>query len=351
MKDKRNINHSIFSFKRYLFFFILLSFTITCAILLFVNGLDINLKGNEWNAISTFLSIFILSLIFTIIEGIYHKLTIEKPLSLILDATEKITEGNFDVKIETNTGIRQKNEMDIIIENINQMTEELSSIETLRSDFIANVSHELKTPVSIIKNHAELMQSANITEEERQEYAKVISDTSRSLSNLIMNILRLSKLENQKILLNVETYNLSNQLISCILQFEQVWEEKDIELDTDIEDDLVISADQELMSIVWNNLLSNAFKFTDAEGKVTIIAKKKEDRILVSVQDTGCGMNSEVGRHIFDKFYQGDTSHSTKGNGLGLALVKKVTEMMKYDIDVESELGQGTVFTVSIYEK
>ena len=241
--------------------------------------------------------------------------------------------------------------MDIIIENINQMTEELSSIETLRSDFIANVSHELKTPVSIIKNHAELMQSANITEEERQEYAKVISDTSRSLSNLIMNILRLSKLENQKILLNVETYNLSNQLISCILQFEQVWEEKDIELDTDIEDDLVISADQELMSIVWNNLLSNAFKFTDAEGKVTIIAKKKEDRILVSVQDTGCGMNSEVGRHIFDKFYQGDTSHSTKGNGLGLALVKKVTEMMKYDIDVESELGQGTVFTVSIYEK
>ncbi len=351
MTERKQIRYSIFSFKRYIFFFILLSFIITCAILLFVNGLNLELKGNEWNAITTFINVFVLSLLFTVLEGIYYKFTLEKPLSLILDATEKITKGNFDIQIKSNSRLYRRNEMDIIIENINKMSEELSSIETLRSDFIANVSHELKTPVSIIKNYADLLQNTNITKEESEEYAKVISNTSRNLSDLIMNILRLSKLENQKILLNKETYNLSEQLTSCLLQFEQIWEDKKIDLKVNIEEQLNINADKELMSIVWNNLLSNAFKFTDAHGRIGVMAKKTEDGISVSIQDTGCGMNKEVGKHIFDKFYQGDISHATKGNGLGLALVKKIMELTKYDINVESELRKGTKFTVNIYEK
>ena len=144
-----------------------------------------------------------------------------------------------------------------------------------------------------------------------------------------------------------ETYDLGEQLAECILGFEDIWEKKNIELNTDIDDGLRITADKELLSLVWNNLLSNAFKFTEPGGAVEVAAHSADGHVQVEVSDTGCGISEETGKHIFDKFYQGDTSHATKGNGLGLALVKRVIDICGAEISVKSVLGKGTTFIVS----
>ena len=228
------------------------------------------------------------------------------------------------------------------------MAAELGGVETLRTDFIANVSHELKTPLAAINNYGTLLQSPDLTEDERIEYAKAITENSRRLANLITNILKLNKLENQQIYPKAEPYNLSEQLCECLLSFETVWEQKSIEIDTDIDEDVIVSADSELLSLVWNNLFSNAVKFTEEHGKVFVQLKNENGYAAVTVTDTGCGMSAETGKHIFEKFYQGDTSHAAKGNGLGLALVKRVVDITDGEISVQSELGKGSTFTVKL---
>ena len=228
------------------------------------------------------------------------------------------------------------------------MTEELSGVETLKTDFISNVSHEMKTPLAVIGNYGTLLQNPDLTEEERLEYAKNITHSSKHLAELITNILKLNRLENQQIFPRADSYNLSEQLCESLLQFESVWEEKEMEISTDIPEDITISADSELLSIVWNNLLSNAFKFTDMGGKVSVSLSEDSEYATVTVSDTGCGMTAETGKHIFEKFYQGDTSHATKGNGLGLALVKRIIDITGGEVSVTSAVGVGSTFKVKI---
>ena len=226
------------------------------------------------------------------------------------------------------------------------MTEELAGTETLRTDFIANVSHELKTPLAVMGNYATMLQKPNITDEERYEYAKAISESARRLAQLITNILKLNKLENQQIFPQLDEYDLGEQLCESLLQFEDIWEKKNLNIETDIEDGVRIRSDSELLSLVWNNLISNAVKFTPEGGTIGVSLKTDGDLVAVSVRDTGCGIKPEVGQHIFEKFYQGDTSHATQGNGLGLALVKRVVDILKGEIGVQSVYGQGSTFTV-----
>ena len=228
------------------------------------------------------------------------------------------------------------------------MAEELSGVETLRTDFIANVSHELKTPLAVMQNYGTMLQQPGLSEENRIEYAKAITDSSRRLADLITNILKLNRLENQRIYPDKQTYNLGEQLCECLLNFESTWEKKDIEIETDIEEEVFIKSDAELLTLVWNNLFSNALKFTEPKGTVTLSLKTDGEFAVVKVSDTGCGISPETGRHIFEKFYQGDTSHAAQGNGLGLALVKRVIDIVGGDISVESEIGKGSVFTVRI---
>ena len=349
MKRKSNkVNNSLFSINRYIMFFISTAFVVTCCMLLFLWNIDLSVAELKASAPKTFINVFILSFLFCLLDGIKRKITVEKPLKEILKATDRITNGDFSARIEPTHKFGRKNEFDVIIENFNIMAEEISGTETLRTDFISNVSHELKTPLAVIQNYATMLQSPSLSEAQRIEYAKSMSVASQRLSALITNILKLNKLENQQIFPDTKSYNLSEQLCECLLSFENIWESKQLEIETDIDEDVLVHADEELLSLVWNNLFSNAVKFTDAGGKISVRLKTENEKCIVTVSDTGCGMSKETGAHIFEKFYQGDTSHASKGNGLGLALVKRVIDILKGEIMVESELGKGSTFTITL---
>ena len=272
--------------------------------------------------------------------------TYEKPMHMLAEAAGRVADGDFSVYISPFHTSDKLDYLDLMIMDFNRMVEELGSIETLKTDFASNVSHEMKTPIAIIKNYAELLQAEHIGEEQRKEYAKSVENAAARLSDLIGNILKLNKLENQRIMPDIKVYDVCRQLCECILQFEEAWDENEIELETEMEDAAMIRADASLVELVWNNLLSNAIKFTQPGGQVIVRQTSDEKQIRISVSDTGCGMSRESIEHIFDKFYQGDTSHAKEGNGLGLALVQRVLELMDGDIQVISEEGKGSVFTV-----
>lgn len=272
----------------------------------------------------------------------------EKPMHNLAEAASKVANGDFSVYVPALHTRNKRDYLDVMIMDFNKMVEELGSIETLKTDFISNVSHEMKTPIAIIKNYAELLEAEHITEEQRKEYAESIEGAAARLSSLLSNILKLNKLENQRITPEVQVYDVCRQLCECILQFEEAWDEKEIELETDMDDAAMVEADESLLEIVWNNLLSNAIKFTEPGGTVTVKQTSEGKLVKIFVSDTGCGMDSSSMNHIFDKFYQGDTSHSKEGNGLGLALVKRVLELSDGDIQVFSEPGKGSTFLVTL---
>ncbi len=354
MNKSEKFQKVLISLNHYVVFFLFMAFFITCCMTLFVETMtsSMNITLTEENialaAKLTFANVIILSLICTIIDGIRRKLTVDRPVKEITSAAEKMMAGDFSVRIKPSHSVYSDGSFNRIIDCFNQMAVELSGTETLRTDFIANVSHELKTPLAVMKNYGTMLQNPHLPEEKRVEYAKAISDASRRLADLISNILKLNKLENQQIFPDTNTYNLGEQLCQCLLGFEDIWEKKELEIETEIEDDVFVKADAEMMTLVWNNLFSNAIKFTEPGGKISLCLKTDDEFAFIAVSDTGCGISKEVGIHMFDKFYQGDTSHATQGNGLGLALVKRIIDITGSDISVESELGKGTTFTVKM---
>ncbi|MBO4983233.1 MAG: HAMP domain-containing histidine kinase [Clostridia bacterium] len=311
-------------------------------------GVELTSENISTPAKITMLNVLLITVLFTIIDYVRRKLTVERPTNKIIEAGRKITNGDFSVRIPPLTSIESNDPFNEIAECFNKMAQELSSTETLRTDFVANVSHELKTPLSIMQNYGSLLSQPNLDDEKRIEYAKGVVDASKRLANLITNILKLNKLENQQITPAFEKYNLSEQVCECLLDFEDAWEKKEINIQTDIEEDIYISSDKEMMSLVWNNLFSNAIKFNKNGGMLSLSIKREGEYAIVKISDTGCGISPQVGKHMFDKFYQGDTSHATQGNGLGLALVKRVIDITGCDISVESEVGRGTTFTVKL---
>ena len=335
-------------------FFLLAAFVTTCCIMLFISALQDSI-GREFTreeitvaAKITMLNVILLSIGMAVVDYVRRKLTVERPVKLITDATSKMINGDFSVRIKPTAKFATDDSFHEIIECINKMATELSGVETLRTDFIANVSHEMKTPLAVMQNYGTLLQTPDLPEKKRIEYAKAITDASRRLADMMTNILKLNRLENQQIYPNLTTFDLGDQLCESLLQYESTWERKNIEIETDIAESVLVSADAELLSLVWNNLFSNAFKFTEDGGKVMLILTADKKFATVKVSDTGCGMSAEVGAHIFEKFYQGDTSHATQGNGLGLPLVKRVIDIMQGEIGVESAIGAGTTFTVKI---
>ena len=348
---KRRFRSMLKAINNYVVFFLTVAFAVSCCMLLFVNTLadSMGLVFNEENigaaAKVTFLNVLLLTLLFGTIDYVRRKIMVERPVKIITEATEQIMQGDFSVRVRPmhGAGMEGFNQIGMAI---NAMAAELAGTETLRTDFIANVSHELKTPLAVMGNYATMLQRPGITEEEKNEYAKAISEAARKLAQLITNILKLNKLENQQIFPQPQEFDLGEQLCECLLVFEDAWEAKNLEIETDIEDDVRIKSDPELLSLVWNNLISNAVKFTPNGGTIGLSLKTEDSSVVVQVRDTGCGMKPEVGQHIFEKFYQGDTSHATQGNGLGLALVKRVVDILSGEIGVQSVYGQGSTFTV-----
>lgn len=352
---KRNLRQSaLHTIYNYLLFFLIAAFLVSCTMSLFVSifskDLGLVLTGENLNRAAklTFGNVLLLSVLFTAIDIVRRKLTTERITRHIVLATRELVQGNFDVRIAPTYGLGMDDTYLELIDCFNKMAQELGSLETLRTDFIANVSHEMKTPLSVIQNYGTLLLASGLSEEKRFEYAQGVTDGSRRLADMMTNILKLNRLENQQIYPLADLFNLSEQLCECLLQYENVWEKEKIEIDTDFEDEVFVHADSELLSLVWNNLFSNAFKFTPSGGTVSVSLTSDEKHAVVKVKDTGCGMSAEVGSHIFEKFYQGDTSHAVQGNGLGLALVKRVMDILHGEISVESTVGVGTTFTIKL---
>lgn len=326
-------------------FFILSGITTTVSMLMFLHSLEISFDYIIEFAPITFINLIFMSAIFAIIGTVWKSLTVERPVTAINEALLKIRKGELSTKIKRR---HYPSRFSTIVNNINLMTTELSSIDNLKVSLMSNISHELKTPISVISNYAALLQDEGIDERKKTEYAKAISDSSKKMSELITNILKLNQLENQKIPSELKEYNVSEQLCECLLNFEAQWEKKGIEIETDIEEDVFVISDIKLMDIVWNNLFSNAIKFTPEGGTITVTLTKGRRFAKIKIADTGCGIPEDQRELIFDKFYQCDTSRGTDGNGLGLALVKRIINITNGYISVDSSVGEGTEFTVKV---
>ncbi|MBP3619889.1 MAG: HAMP domain-containing histidine kinase [Clostridia bacterium] len=346
MKKKHNssIGASLLGF--FLFF---ATITITSTASIFVY--DLVNKASKGNLVA--ISFAVLGMIVVgaflcvLCDIVRRKYMVEKPAKQILNATDQIACGNFDVKLIPRHEYLKYDQYDLIFENINTMTAELAKQKLLHNDFISNVSHEIKTPLSIIQNYAQSLQNSNLSNEKKEEYLQGLIAQTKRLSDLIANILKLNKLENQRLIPEFSEVDLAELLRISTLSFESLFEKKNLELVCDI-DEVKMQTSATLLEIVFNNLISNAIKFTDNKGKVSISLKDDKNYAYISVSDTGCGISNETGNQIFDKFFQGDTSHSGEGNGLGLALVKQVIDILGGEISVKSKLGEGSTFTIKL---
>ncbi len=269
-----------------------------------------------------------------------------KPINRLINKMNSLASGDFNTRLEYTGMMAAMPSFNELSGSFNKLAVELGNTEMLRSDFINNFSHEFKTPIVSIVGFARLLKSEKISDEEKRQYVEAIEEESIRLSSMATNILTLSKIESQTILSEVREFNLSEQLRSCILLFETEWSSKNIELQVDF-DEIDISANEELLKHVWINLIDNAVKFTERCGTVSIDVWRNEDTVAVSIANTGSEIPSEKIEKIWTKFYQADESHSTEGNGIGLAIVKRVTELHGGSVEVKSENG-STSFTVTL---
>lgn len=337
--------HTRLSALSVLLFFVTIAVTVTVALVTY--GIVEERSGGDTKVVSVVMMfvVLFLSILWTILDVVRRRIMVEKPVEQILQATERIATGDFSVRLQQRHGYPEYDEFDCIMENLNVMTEALGKSEMLKTDFISNVSHELKTPLAVIKSYALLLKTEQ-DEEKRREYSEILWRASSNLSDLVTNILRLSKLENDKIKVATSHFRFEEVVGNAVIGLEDKIEKKKIDVECDLEETEIYST-QVYWEIILNNLVSNAVKFTEEGGRVAITLKNEDGIVIVKVTDTGCGISPETGKRIFDKFYQVDTSHAQEGNGLGLALVKKVVELLGAKITVESELGKGSTFAVS----
>jgi len=264
-----------------------------------------------------------------------------KPIRKVIEATRKIAEGDFEVRVD----LKGIYELEELSHSFNKMAHELSSIETLRGDFINNYSHEFKTPIVSMHGFAKLLKDGNLTEEEKQEYLDIIIAESERLAALSTNILNLSKYENTVIVTNVAPFQLDEQIRRTILMTESKWTALNINLVVEM-DEIIFEGNEDLTQQIWLNLLDNAIKYSIPNGTIQIRLSRRCDGVLFSIQDDGIGMDEQMKTRIFDKFYQGDISRNETGNGLGLAIVKRITQLCNGKVEVYSKSGEGSLFEV-----
>lgn len=270
-----------------------------------------------------------------------------RPVSRLNRAMNRIMAGDFETRLEINSNVQEIRD---IYNNFNLMARGLGTMEMLQNDFVSNVSHEFKTPLNAIEGYVTLLEDRTLTYEEQEEYVDKILLNTHRLSELVGNILLLSKVENQAIQEKRNQYRLDEQIRQAILSLETKWTEREIEFDVEM-DEVNYCGNESMMMHVWTNLIGNAVKFSPCGGCVTIRLGQFGEEIQFSVTDYGVGMTPEQQKHIFDKFYQADTSHKSEGNGLGLALVMRILKVCGGRISVQSELGRGSRFSVFLLSR
>ncbi|HHT93530.1 MAG TPA: HAMP domain-containing histidine kinase [Clostridiaceae bacterium] len=317
----------------------LLSGILTTLLGVFLNWLNLLTYPTIWAPI---IVLSVSSLLGTLLAHFLANFIL-KPIKDIARATKEVAKGNFTVQVDDAKTI---GEIEMLIKDFNKMVRELASIEMFRSDFISNFSHEFKTPIVSIQGFAKQLQKENISDEKKKKYIEIIAQESENLANLSTNILYLTKLESQNIVTDKTSFSLDEQIRHSVILLEKTWTRKNLQIILDL-DPITYHGNKDITEQLWTNLLSNAVNASKENGKIEITAKEKENEIIVSIKDYGVGMTSDVLSRIFDKFYQGDTSRTSSGNGLGLPMVKRIVELCNGKIHVQSEPDRGTTFSIT----
>ena len=294
--------------------------------------------------IYTLISLLLVSGITVALMSYFIGRRVLTPLVKLSSASKEVARGNFDVTVNDSSKME---EVQSTFRNFNAMVRELKSISTLSSDFIANVSHEFKTPLSVIEGYAMLLQDDRLTAQEREDYLNKILINTRRLNTLVGNILMLSKMETKPLPEQYTRFRLDEQLRQVVAQLEPQWSAKGISFRVRL-DEVELLGWEQVLPYVWSNLISNAIKFSPSGSVIALTLLEQRECAVVTVSDRGCGMEPDVQERIFEKFYQGDTSHKAEGNGLGLALVRQIVELSQGVVEVESQPGKGSTFRVTL---
>lgn len=292
-----------------------------------------------------------LAIAFSLMTGRQIRERVERPMREIGQAARRVADGDFSVYVAPRhiEGSRDWDSTDQMFVDFNTMVEELGGTETMKNDFISNVSHEIRNPLAVIKNYATMLdRSTTMSDEQRRLCTTTIVAASERLNALVTNILKLNKLESQTIVSQAADYDLSRQLVDTVLTLDDLFTAKTIELDCDIDDGVIVHADPGIVDLIWSNVLGNALKYTEPGGHVRLTQRAEGDMALVEISDDGCGMTTQETKRIFDKFYQGDTSHADQGNGLGMAMVRRAVDLSRGFIAVRSAKGKGTTVSVRL---
>lgn len=309
--------------------------------ILFMLGVSLSELSTPWTLL---ILLTLLCLFLSTVAAYYLMKKIFNPLQQISVAAGKVASGDFTAEISYQGEFE---ELERTFENFNRMVKELNSVEIMRNDFIADVSHEFKTPLSAISGYATLLQDSELTEEDKTEYIRKIFFNIEKLNDLTENILRLSKMEHQQFLETPKIFRLDEQLREAIVLLEPKWSIKNLELDLELPE-VRFNGHPALLFTVWTNLIGNAIRYTDAGGIIGVMLSEDRECVRVTVRDNGIGMDEETKTHIFDKFYQGDTSRKSQGNGLGLAICKEIIRKCEGEISVTSAPGEGSEFIVTL---
>lgn len=286
---------------------------------------------------------FVISVIIGIMVFYRFNQLFLKPLNELSSAFEQVEKGNYDVAVGTNVHVR---ELRRLMRGFNRMTEEISSVELLKKDFISYFSHEFKTPITSIRGFSRQIKERELDPEKQKEYIDIIYRESDRLIKMSSNVLTLTKLEHQQALTDTKSYQLDEQLRRTILLLEKQWTEKDLKLVFDLEE-IEINSNEEMIKQVWVNVIGNAINYSNSGDKLKIRCKKDGRFAKIRIRDFGAGMSDLVRERIFEKFYQGDTSHGASGNGLGMSIVKRIVDLCDGRIIIKSQVGKGT--TVIVY--
>lgn len=314
-----------------------------CVIIAYTLSALLNSKINI--TIPVFIELSVISLLIGVLVTGFMSKSFFDPIKHLIKAMEKVASGDFTVRLETKSSSKEILEM---YSGFNLMANELSKTEVLQSDFVSNVSHEFKTPINAIEGYSTLLQdNENLSDEQRQYVDKILFNTNR-LSTLVGSILLLSKIENQSFSVSQTGYRLDEQIRQSIVALEPAWSQKDIDFDVEM-DSIEYIGNENMMRHVWDNLIGNAIKFDPQCGLVRIRLFRQNGDVIFTVEDNGPGISDDEKRHIFDKFYQADSSHKEEGNGLGLSLVKKILAVSDGEISVENIDGGGCRFTVILH--